>query len=140
MGLGTVEVGDGFGCCGGRGWMSAGHGHVTGGGVLEEHALVLPSPPVSSPPLPSHASGQLRGVRLRVAQQRRADVHLAGREGAVGGPGLALATPRLDDRSPTAVKVQGPVRVGERCESERQVVCSARSSGAAASRSAALEI
>ena len=43
MGLGAVEVGDGFGYCGGRGWMSAGHGHVTGGGVLEEHALVLPS-------------------------------------------------------------------------------------------------
>ena len=32
------------------------------------------------------------------------------------GPGWSLATPRLDDRSPAAFKVQGPVRVGEVCE------------------------
>ena len=32
------------------------------------------------------------------------------------GARLPLATPRLDVRSRTAFKVQGPVRVGERCE------------------------
>ena len=38
------------------------------------------------------------------------------------GPGWSLATPRLDDRSPAAFKVQGPVRVGsERCERARGV-------------------
>ena len=77
MGLVTVEVGD---------------GSLPDTGTSREEVCwrnmplfspPLPSPPVSSPPLPSHASGQLRGVRLRVAQQRRADVHLAGREGAV---------------------------------------------------------
>ena len=28
--------------------------------------------------------------------------------------GATLASPRLDDKSPTALQVQGPVRVGER--------------------------
>ena len=97
MGLGTVEVGDGC---------------LPDTGTSREEVcwrnMPLFSPPLPSPPLPSHASGQLRGVRLRVAQQRRADVHLAGREGAVGGPGLALATPRLDDRSGNGIQSARP--------------------------------